>query len=153
MFAVHSYIPSHVDRISGESRKRKIIERAVYIMVEEAREANAERMAGNERFQEVDTEWEYRYDDFFDAEQSLGSEEEEEEEEEPCDKREWEEEAKSCRLYTVPERKFDIMITDEYFMMHSILTTRVYTCFLDPYRSGVSMHSWRILNNLNCSLL
>lgn len=78
---------------STESWKRKIIERAVYIMEGEIREANAERMTENEKFQEVDTEWEYRYDDFFEAEQSLGSEEEKLSEE-----REWEEERKPRRL-------------------------------------------------------
>lgn len=56
--------------------KRKIIERAVYVMAREIREANAERMTGNEKFQEIDAEREYRYDDFFEAEQSLESEEE-----------------------------------------------------------------------------
>lgn len=76
---------------STEFWKRKIIERAVYIMEEEVSEANAERMVGNEGFQEVDTEREY--DDFFQMEQSLGSEEEKHYEEE-----EWEEEIKPGRL-------------------------------------------------------
>lgn len=64
-------------------------------MEEEIREANAERMTGSVKFQEVDTEREYRYDDFFEVEQSLDSEEEKlcEEMEE-----EWEEEKKSRRL-------------------------------------------------------
>lgn len=60
-------------------------------MEEEVSEANAERMAGNEGFQEVDTEREY--DDFFEMEQSLGSEEEKHYEE-----GEWEEEIKPRRL-------------------------------------------------------
>lgn len=60
---------------STESWKRKIIERAVYIMEGEIREANAEKMTENEKFQEVHTEQEYKYDDFFEAEQSFGSEE------------------------------------------------------------------------------
>ncbi|XP_071554596.1 dynein axonemal intermediate chain 3 [Temnothorax nylanderi] len=46
-------------------------------------------MTGNEKFQEVDTEREYRYDDYFEVEQSLSSGEEE-----PCEEREWEEEKK-----------------------------------------------------------
>lgn len=61
-------------------------------MEEEVRAANAERMMGNEKFQEVDTEREYRYD-FFEMEQSLGSEEEK-----PCEEGEWEEEEKPRRL-------------------------------------------------------
>lgn len=75
---------------STESWKRKIIERAVYIMEGEIREANAERMTGNEKFQ-VDTEREYRYDDFFEVERSLSSEEEK-----LCEERE--EEKKPRRL-------------------------------------------------------
>jgi len=78
---------------STESRKREIIERAVYIMEEELREVNAERMTGVEKLQEVDTEQEYSYDDFFEVEQSLDSEEEK-----PYEEREWEEEKKPRRL-------------------------------------------------------
>lgn len=89
--STHVAVSFHVDRINGEFWKRKIIERAVYIMEEEVSEANAERMARNEKFQEVDTEREYRYGDFFDVEQSLGSEEEK-----PYV--EWEEEIKPRRL-------------------------------------------------------
>lgn len=78
---------------STESWKRKIIERAVYIMEGEIREANAGRMTENEKFQEVDTERDYRYDDSFEAEQSLGSKEEKLYEEE-----DWDEEEDSRRL-------------------------------------------------------
>lgn len=62
-------------------------------MEEEVREANAERMTENEKFQEVDAEWEYRYDDFFEAEQSLGSIEEK-----PYEEGEWEEEEKEKEM-------------------------------------------------------
>ncbi|XP_018315857.1 WD repeat-containing protein 63 [Mycetomoellerius zeteki] len=57
-------------------------------MEEEIYEANVERME-NGKFQEIDTEYEYRYDDFFEVEQSLDSEEEK-----PFEEREWEEEKK-----------------------------------------------------------
>lgn len=61
-------------------------------MEEEIYEANVERME-NGKFQEIDTEYEYRYDDFFEVEQSLDSEEEK-----PFEEREWEEEKKPRRL-------------------------------------------------------
>lgn len=64
-------------------------------MDEEVHEENAEEILGDEKFQENDTEREYRYnDDFFEVGQSFDSEEEE-----PCEEREWEEiEEKLCRL-------------------------------------------------------